>query len=377
MTNPSYPAVSQERSRGRDNGTAQLSCAPMSWHKWREVLSRLRMAKEALGLNKSRLDLLEKMLACLPGDTISPDANGRLIVFASNARLAEMTHRDNDKTITRLITELEDLRLLERRSSPNGKRYARQGTDGQRVAYGIDLGPLLARMPEIEALAQAAHERLETCRRLREACSIMLKQLAERIGQGDATQHLVDDGRRVLRRKPNISALTLLHRALSQSTDGDIPDGNISTACDMPTPVQETSENGGYAPQNTCHKYTSPISIDKKAPLAKQDRQVAIPLTPAMVEQTMPRVANLGRQIRGSLRDLVERLLRCLGIGQTLWSRSLEKFGFQESALIVMVIYERQRHIRHAPGYFSKIIKNISQDKHAGSKLVSTMLSAG
>lgn len=379
MTNSTYPAASQERSRGRTHGTAQSSCAPMSWHKWRDLLPALRMAREALGLNKSRLDLLEKMLACLPGDTVSPDANGRLIVFASNARLAEMTHRDSDKTITRLITELVERGLVERRSSPNGKRFSRQGPDGQRVAYGLDLGPMLARKSEIEAHARTAEAHAETCRRLREACSLMIKTLAERAGEADAIHSLLDDGRRRLRRKPDPQELSNLHRDLAKHLSEAIPDGNIHPAQDLSPPNTvplETPSIRANAPQTTCHKDTSNIPIDKTSSQKRAGGLSALSLTPELVERTMPRVATLGRQIQGSLRDLIDRMLDCLGINQTLWQRSLEQHGFQESSLVLMTIYERQRQIRHAPGYFSKIINGKQTQPHVGSHLVTSLLLA-
>lgn len=384
-------------------------------HKWHHILPALRLARDALGLNKSRLDLLEKLLACLPGDTVCTDANGQLIVFASNLRLAEMTHRSNDKAITRLITELQSRGLLQRRSSPNGKRYTRQGPDGQQVAYGLDLGPLLARMPEIDALAEAEAIRTETCRRLREDCSLMLKRLSDMPDLTDSHREVLEDGRRQLRRKPEESALRTLYRTLSRLIPAEIPDvtpaqpvaditdGTLSPVDAAPvrpqhkpvrrtTPApQKTDKIGGCAPQNACHKDTSPIPIEKTASSNLQDcgrqhrddpdnhRPVA--LTPSLVERAMPRVANLGRQIRGSLRDLVDGLLACLGISPGLWQKSLEKNGFEESALMLMVIYERQRDVRHPPGYFAKLLKD---DRHLvtggaamgpGSRLVSAMVS--
>ncbi len=41
-----------------------------------------------------------------------------------------------------------------RRDSPNGKRYARRGMDGEvSLAFGFELTPLVARAEEFEALA--------------------------------------------------------------------------------------------------------------------------------------------------------------------------------------------------------------------------------
>lgn len=317
------------------------------------MLPALRMARDGLGLNRSRLDLLEKLLACVPGETLHADGQGQLIVFASNARLAEMTHRSNDKAITRLLTELEGRGLLCRRHSPNGKRFARQGPDGSRVAYGIDIGPLLARMPEVRALAQAEAERVEACRRLREACSLMLSRLATREGLPEAALALLEEGRKALRRKPVLALLEGLRAALRDWVS------------DETAPVQ-AGNPAPSAPQTACHKDPLPIPDEKASPGQRMR------LTPEMVERAMPRVAALGRQINGSLHDLVDGLRGYLGIGQGLWRRSLERLGFEESALLVMAIYERQRQVTHPPGYFAHLLKQGGTGP--GSRLVAGLL---
>ena len=294
-------------------------------------------------------DLLEKLLACVPGETVSVDAQGRLIVYASNKRLAEMTHRDNDKAITRLITELEGRGLVARHASPNGKRYARQGRDGTRVAYGIDLGPMLARWPEIQSLAEAEADRLEACHQLREVCSVMLSRLATWPRLTEAAQALLDEGRKMLRRKPILGALEQLRQALAQWLG------------DPREKVIQTGEIEGSAPQTTCHKDSSHISIER----TKLKR--APELTPSMIERALPKVSQLMRSTAGSIRDLTDLLLRCLGISDHLWGRCTAQFGYEESTLMVMVLYERQQSVRHAPAYLAHLIASTNPSTRPGT----------
>ncbi|WP_161555779.1 helix-turn-helix domain-containing protein [Mangrovicoccus ximenensis] len=235
--------------------------AAKTWHKWRQILPALRLARGPLGLNRSRLDLLEKIMACVPGDLLATGPDCELIVHVSNARLAEMTNRDGDKTVTRLISELVALRLLARKSSPNGKRYMRQAPDGSRTAYGLDLAPLLARMPEIAGLAEAAELEAETCRRLRERCSLMLRQIEATDAAGD----LLAEARRVLRRKPVAGDLcALLARLATFLPEPEAQDVRHEQGA-VRTEMPATGHPGGTAPQNGCHKYPRQNPSDRFA----------------------------------------------------------------------------------------------------------------
>lgn len=383
------------------------------WQKWREIMPAVRLARISLGLNKSRLDLLEKLLACLPGELIEPDTRGELIVHVSNARLAEMTNRDGDKTITRLITELERRRLIERKSSPNGKRYARQGPDGSRLAFGLDLAPLLARMPEIDAEAKRVADKAEALRRERVACSLLLMRLSEgpdgNSPLSDADQTLLEEGRRILRRKPLHESLASLKARLEDrigksarkalqtvpSAEVQPSDARVSTEAESETgSSQRRSEPGttmklrGIAPQNACHKEPRQIHSEKQASISDNDfrrdpargsrlgkYRTKVVLTPEIVERAMPRVAGLGRSLQGSLRDLVDRIILALGVSGRLWGEAMNRFGFEEGAMLLMFIYERQRVIENAPAYLTRILQREPRSGIPGSRAVAGLLS--
>lgn len=82
----------------------------------------------------------------------------------------------------RHLAALVDAGLIERRDSPNGKRYAHRGRGGEiEAAFGFSLAPLLARAAEIANLAQqVAAERLRF-KRAKEALSLCRRDVRKLI----------------------------------------------------------------------------------------------------------------------------------------------------------------------------------------------------
>ncbi len=385
MIHQTFPAA--ERGRGQVpeahpvRGTAVP--AATSWHKWRQILPALRLARDALGLNRSRIDLIEKLMACVPGDLLATGPNGELIVHVSNARLAQMTNRDGDKTVTRLISELVALGLLARKSSPNGKRYMRRAPDGSCTAYGLDLAPLLARMPEIEERALAAQAEAETCRRLRERCSLAIREIEETCG----TEELLRDARKLLRRKPVAAELSALLNRLATQISGTAPEScqpeNVPDLAPADAaPPRDAAIPRRSAPRNGRHKYPAPNLSERFAsselpeamPARSETRSADIALTPQLVAEALPRTANAGRQLDATLRDFVQHLVLALGISAALWRSTLQHTGFEDAALLVMVLYERQSEIRNPPGYLRHLLRSDRGETRLGARLLAEHL---
>ena len=81
-----------------------------------------------------------------------------------------------------------------RRDSPNGKRYARKGRGGDiELAFGFDLGPIVARAEEFEAWAEEVRAEERALKLVRERITICRRDLAKMIAtgleEGVATQH--------------------------------------------------------------------------------------------------------------------------------------------------------------------------------------------
>ncbi|WP_236638075.1 hypothetical protein [Mangrovicoccus ximenensis] len=89
----------------------------------------------------------------------------------------------------------------------------------------------------------------------------------------------------------------------------------------------------------------------------------------------MPRVANVGRHLAAPLRDLVDHLVRSLGITAELWRSTIDRLCFAEAALLVMVLYERQADLRNPPAYLRKLLQQEEGRNPAlGSRMLRTMV---
>ncbi len=133
-------------------------CVADRWRLMRAVVG----ARAKLALSTGSLTVLEALLTCLPETVMSKDAD--LVVFPSNDQLSQRCKGMEDRSIRRHLAALVQSGLIVRRDSPNGKRFAVRAHDGAVLeAYGFDLGPLLARSAEIEAMAEeiAAAQRFQ------------------------------------------------------------------------------------------------------------------------------------------------------------------------------------------------------------------------
>ncbi|WP_223565094.1 plasmid replication protein RepC [Agrobacterium tumefaciens] len=130
--------------------------------KWKVYRSACE-ARALLGLRDRALAVLNALLSFYPEQELGEDRN--LVVFPSNAQLAIRSNGIAGTTLRENLALLVDAGLIHRNDSPNGKRYARKGHDGEiETAYGFSLAPLLARSEE---LALMAHQVAEESRRLR------------------------------------------------------------------------------------------------------------------------------------------------------------------------------------------------------------------
>ncbi|WP_454854055.1 plasmid replication protein RepC [Rhizobium binxianense] len=141
--------------------------------KWK-LFRAICEARPYLGVSDRALTVLDALLSFFPDNEISEERG--LVVFPSNMQLSLRARGMAPATLRRHLAVLVDAGLILRKDSPNGKRYARRGRDGQvDQAFGFSLAPLLARAEEFEQLAariladrellRSTKERLTLCRR--------------------------------------------------------------------------------------------------------------------------------------------------------------------------------------------------------------------
>ena len=149
----------------------------------RDLLALLIDARRLLRLPERAIAILRALLSFHPGTDLAASAN--LVVFPSNKKLSTRADAMPLSTLRRHLATLVKAGFLIRRDSPNGKRYARKGSDGAiSHAFGFDLRPLLARLREFTTAAMAARTAEAELAIAREALRLARRDAAKLIGAG-------------------------------------------------------------------------------------------------------------------------------------------------------------------------------------------------
>ncbi|MUZ65078.1 plasmid replication protein RepC, partial [Agrobacterium vitis] len=147
------------------------------WKVFRDVCE----AKDMFGLQDRSLAVLHALLSFYPEPELS-DEGGDLIVFPSNNQLSIRAHGIAGTTLRRHLGLLVETGLIQRRDSPNGKRYAHRSRAGEiEDAFGFSLAPLLARSAELASLAQQVAEQRLRFKRAKEALTLCRRDVRKLI----------------------------------------------------------------------------------------------------------------------------------------------------------------------------------------------------
>ena len=115
------------------------------------ILDLAKTCRQRLKLRDRDIAVLRGLLSLLPSQA-RPD---QMVVFASNRVLIDRCDGIDERTLRRRVAHLQDCGMLERRTSPNGKRYqVRNEHHDAMLTYGIDLAPLFHIQSHLEALAE-------------------------------------------------------------------------------------------------------------------------------------------------------------------------------------------------------------------------------
>ncbi|MCM2292686.1 replication initiation protein RepC [Allorhizobium sp. BGMRC 0089] len=163
----------------RQMQTAKAQICAEAVEKWR-VFRDITTARDRLGLKDRALAVLNALLSFYPETHLADSRT--LVVFPSNAQLAERAHGISGTTLRRNLAALVDAGLIERRDSPNGKRYAYRSRAGEvEEAFGFNLAPLLSRAAELSALARTITQERLLLKRQKEALSICRRDVRKLI----------------------------------------------------------------------------------------------------------------------------------------------------------------------------------------------------
>ncbi len=269
----------------------------------------LTAARADWGLKDRTLSVLRALLSFLPkGERV------RLTVFPSNRTLSDRLHGMPESTLRRHLAKLAEVGLIQRQSSPNGKRY-RIGDD---LAFGLDLTPLFALARTLREHAEQAMAQAQRIRHLRTRIRVVLDRID--IPQSERAGTL-----RLLRRRvgPDILAAELAR------LQDDLP-----------------PETTASAAQNECH-------LQSQTESKKQHDDTTVALA------ALSKVENMMAQpIRSDtdLRTVGENAAHLLSV-HGAWTFARQTFGTAWATMALAYILKRHHRLRKPDRYLQTLAR--------------------
>ena len=341
-------------------------------NKW-ELLRELSKAQAAFGVSERDLTVLQGLLSFFPDDALG--GNAEMVVFPSNKAICERLNGMPCSTMRRHLARLVEAGLLQRRDSPNGKRYVRKHGE-ERVAFGFDLSPLYCQSEEIARAAEAVREAEERVRRLREVVSLMRRDLAALAEFGDEMQpglgiwdQLRDKAiltARALRRKLSIEDLAayradleaLLDRARNIIDGPETEEMNTNDAHSERHHHNSNKESIDLEPALEKSGAAAGVpDVDRDEPVADVDEQDTRHLPKIPLHLVIAACPSLKTFYQGEIRhwhqlfDAACHVRPAMGISASAWEEAQRFMGPEQASIVVSAMLERFEDIRSPGGY--------------------------
>jgi replication initiation protein RepC len=364
-------------------------------NKW-ELLRELSKAQAAFGVSERDLTVLQGLLSFFPDDALG--GNAEMVVFPSNKAICERLNGMPCSTMRRHLARLVEAGLLQRRDSPNGKRYVRKHGE-ERIAFGFDLSPLYCQSEEIARAAEAVREAEERVRRLREIVSLMRRDLAALAEFGDEMQPglgLWDQLRdtaaltaRALRRKLPIEDLAAYRADLEALLD------EARNIIDGP----ETEEmNTNDARSERHHHSSNKESIDLEPALDKSRASAGVPdintdepvadvdegdtrLLPKIpLHLVIAACPSLKTFYQGEIRHWHQlfgatcHVRPAMGISASAWEEAQRFMGPEQASIVVAAMLERFEDIRSPGGYLRALTAKAAAGEFSCGPMVMALI---
>ena len=390
---PFMRPISHAHLRVIERPEASVPARPVN--KW-ELLRELSKAQAAFGVSERDLTVLQGLLSFFPDDALG--GNAEMVVFPSNKAICERLNGMPCSTMRRHLARLVEVGLLQRRDSPNGKRYVRKhGED--RVAFGFDLSPLYCQSEEIARAAEAVREAEERVRRLREVVSLMRRDLAALAEFGDEMQpglgfwdQLRDRAAltaRALRRKLSVEDLAAYRADLEALLD------QARNIIDGP----ETEEMNTNDAQSERHHHNSNKEsidlepaleksgaaagvpdVDTNEPVADVDEQDTRHLPKIPLHLVIAACPSLKTFYQGEIRhwhqlfDAACHVRPAMGISASAWEEAQRFMGPEQASIVVAAMLERFADIRSPGGYLRALTAKAAAGEFSCGPMVMALI---
>ena len=323
------------------------------------VVATLRNAAPLLGLSAAVITTLDAMLSCL-----APKRNHHT-VFASNATLTFRRNGISDRTLRRHAATLQELGLLVRRDSPNGKRFTKHSKqEGKALRFGFDLTPLFDRLYEIADMAATAIKQRQHITYLR----AKIRTAANIIIQQDANVELGYDALRTLRRKLSIADCEQLLEQLSTTVKAE---GKADETEDLTTEM--AASDGQFVRHH--HKSNKEV-IDRKPTNCSAEIThdvVERPITVPELLAACPEAAGFSHENIETIQDVIDHaqtLAPMIGISQPNYEMAQARLGELKTAATVWAILQFHEKITSVGAYFRSITTGTRSAEYSVERLI-------
>ena len=390
---PFMRPISHAHLRVIERPEASVPARPVN--KW-ELLRELSKAQAAFGVSERDLTVLQGLLSFFPDDALG--GNAEMVVFPSNKAICERLNGMPCSTMRRHLARLVEAGLLQRRDSPNGKRYVRKhGED--RVAFGFDLSPLYCQSEEIARAAVAVREAEERVRRLREVVSLMRRDLAALAEFGDEIQpglgfwdQLRDKAAltaRALRRKLSIEDLAAYRADLEALLD------QARNIIDGPE-TEEMNTNDAHSERHHHNSNKESIDlepaleksgaaagvpdVDRDEPVADVDEQDTRHLPKIPLHLVIAACPSLKTFYQGEIRhwhqlfDAACHVRPAMGISASAWEEAQRFMGPEQASIVVAAMLERFADIRSPGGYLRALTAKAAAGEFSCGPMVMALI---
>ncbi|RWM47634.1 plasmid replication protein RepC [Mesorhizobium sp.] len=352
--------------------------------KW-QIYRNLCEGKSIVGIGDRALAVLNALLSFYPDSELSEEND--LIVFPSNAQLSLRAHGMPDATLRRHLAALVDGGLIIRRDSPNGKRYARKGREGEiEQAFGFSLAPLLVRAYEFEAAAERVRADNRALRLMRERITLHRRDIHKLI-EAALDEDVPGDWGGLWKRfrgvveaiprrasvpelEPIVADLAALRddvdKLLEIHMKSTNPSGN-----DFQNERQQSDSNTDSIFEFEPALEKSGSTVEPRR--AADEKPKGYPIR--LVLKACPEIADYAVDGIDNWRDLritAAQVRGYLGVSPSAYEEACHAMGQETAAIVIACILQRAQHINSAGGY----LRVLTDKARAGAFSVGPMLMA-
>jgi replication initiation protein RepC len=352
--------------------------------KW-QVYRNLCEGKSMIGVGDRALAVLNALLSFYP-DTELSEENG-LVVFPSNVQLSLRAHGMAGATLRRHLAALVDCGLIIRRDSPNGKRYARKGREGDvEEAFGLSLAPLLARADEFAAAAERVRSDNRALRLMRERITLHRRDIEKLIEVG-VDENVPGDWGGLWRRFRALVAAIPRRGALSdlEAVVAELAALHEEVDILLERHMDSTNPSGNESQTERQHSNSNTDPIFEFEPAQEKSGAGVVPSTTnaappktyplGLVLKACPDIVDYALSGISNWRDMMATAAQVrgfLGISPSAYGEAVDVLGRDNASIVIACILQRAQHINSAGGY----LRALTQRARDGQFSVGPMLMA-